>query len=166
MGLRLTVQEIALGLDIASTTGFALVGRGIKAITGVWEIPTKDYGTAYAFLFQKLDDMKMVHQFSAIGFEAPWLNPGKDDMHKLRILHGLPVVVELWAALQEPRMTCYQVDARTAKRALTRNPFAEKHEMQAAARRMGVHTLKHDEADAFAVGMVVVSSHWRKAAVP
>lgn len=153
------MKHRALGLDMASATGWAVMQRGGPHIFDTWNARfTGDYGHLYAKLFAWLGQMRQVHGFEAIGYETPWLNPEGDTMHKLRILHGFPVVAATFAGIH--KMPCIEVGARDAKKALTGNSYAKKHEMVLAARRLGWKVKNDDEADAGAVGMCVIEQVW------
>lgn len=155
----------ALGLDLASSTGWGVVGRGgVKGLVGTWTAPVEpvgQYAKRFAALFTWLGEMRQVHGFTRVGYEAPWLRSGAeggDTVHKVRILHGFPVVVETWCGLNG--IPCIEVDVRLVKRALTGEPFAKKHQMVKAAIQLGYKVANDDEADGLAVAMCTVEHFW------
>lgn len=157
----------ALALDLATTTGHAVMERGRVPMFGTWKAPRTvegEYGPAYAALWTFLDEMDQVHGFDAVGFEQP-IKKRTDTLHILRLLTGFAVVVETWAGVVRLRpgrgsFQCVEVPVPTAKKALTGDSYAEKNAMVAAACRLGWRVANDHEADAGAVGLVTFETLW------
>ena len=160
-----------LGLDLASHSGFAIVSslEGAPKF-GWWDAPKEAFGVyqrRFSALATWLEEMNSVHQFDAIGFEAPILLP-HDKVNTPRLLMGFTCVVETFAGLMTQRLgqrfPCMEVPVQTAKRALTMNPYAKKPDMKHAAIRRGWAVADADQADAGAVAITVYANLYGGAA--
>jgi hypothetical protein len=101
--------------------------------------------------------------FTAIGFEAPILVANRDTVQKLRALYSLGGFVEYWGAVHS--IPCVHKSVPEIKRELTGNAFAEKGDMVAVARKVGLSLppgeAAKDAADSFGVWLLVLRDHNR-----
>lgn len=156
-----------LGLDIATTVGFAYgSGEGLPLVGHV-KLPPADDGargdtflTFWTWLRRMLDDTgASVVIFEAPILPQPFIKAGRivwpTSIATTTILQGLVAIVEMECARRE-RILCVQTSVTEVKKQLTGNGKAEKVDMVRAARKMGLTIAIHDEADGVGVWLVGV----------
>jgi Holliday junction resolvasome RuvABC endonuclease subunit len=145
-----------LALDPSTHTGFAVMEWGRSPLFGSWYAPAEPvgfYARRFSTFFHWLGEMRQVHQFDALGYEAPIMRE-TDNIHELRLLIGFADIIEMFAGIHG--IPCREVSVQTVKLALTGDPYAKKKAMVSAACRLGWKVANDDQADAGSVGMVVI----------
>lgn len=166
-----------VGLDLATSTGFAIGGGASLPRVAALRMPSTgdDVGAFLCFfrgwLFPTLRDLgekaKAEGDVVHVVFEAPLLlNQDATNIATTRKLQGLAGVVEMivtdLSGMGLP-VRAYEVTLSTVKKALTGTGRAEKGDMVLAARAAGVRLSPgkegEDEADAFGVWIVAVRNY-------
>lgn len=150
-----------LAFDLAGRTGYAFLAgaQGIPrtGILKLYEHATKQ--RRFAELRAFCMDSYAVEPFDGLAYETPILVADRDKAETLRQLMGYAAVIEEVAGtLAKQRglreFPIFPVEISEAKRAMTRNSYAKKHEMMLAAQRLKWNCTYDDEADAGAVACV------------
>ena len=154
-----------LGLDLASRLSGWCCGSGEEIpICGAHPLPgTSDVGQLQVELCDLLNVLHRRFSFTHIAFEAPILVANRDTVQKLRALYGLGSFTEFWA--KKRGIPCVDKSVQQIKRELTGNAIAEKDDMVAVARKVGLDLpageKAKDAADAFGVWLLVLRDHNR-----
>lgn len=138
-------------------------GQGLP-LCGAWALdPTgSDIGAMLHDLHGKVADLLATHCVEAAVFEAPILTR-YDKLLKIRKLYALTGHIEF--VCREFSIDCHEVDLRTVKKELAGFSGAEKKDMVAAARKIGVALPegagREDAADAFGAWLLLLRSQNR-----
>lgn len=144
-----------LFLDLASTVGFAAGGiRGVQSF-GTFDLPkTADNIGRYLNHADRCID-KLVRRFSPsiLAFEAPWINPRRDNIMFVRKLSGLCNVAEQIADRHE--IPCLEAEVRDIASHFLGARYPKKKEpkklaTRVKARELGFDVAGDDDADAIA----------------
>lgn len=161
-----------LALDIATCVGWcAGVGDALPQV-GHWKLPPSDQGergptfsTFRRKLIDKLDEVRpRLVMFEAPILPKPFLKAGRiiypTSVDTTTLLQGLAAIpqLECWDRLIPTR----QVQPNEVKKELAGTGRADKPDMVAAARKVGLTIEVHDEADAFGVWLVAVRYHAKR----
>lgn len=140
-----------LGLDLASRlTGWCCGDGGSIPACGAWPFPEIDgnYGLLLATLEDYLDVTHRRFGFEAVAYEAPILKIQRfrdaagemrvtaDKLSKLRLLYPLGAFVEWWCLRHD--VECFEVTIAAIKKEVTGNAYAEKDDLVAIARKVGL----------------------------
>lgn len=154
-------------LDLGVAVGWQLFNGRRQLRHGTHPLPSRasvdDYGTRCDALFTWTATMLGLLKPELVAFEAPlvpvanWSWDGKLES-TATIVRGLisyAAVVEL--AAFRAGIRCIEVNAQSAKLALTGSRWAKKRQMIAAAVRAGYHVANEHEADAVGVALAALA---------
>lgn len=163
---------ILWGIDTSTKfTGWAAGAPDARPETGAWshEHVGRDVGLLLELLRADMNALADRLPPDVIIFESPILTRFDTPM-KLRKLYSMPGYIELWARdLAKARgapVIVQEENLKVLKKLLTGSSKAEKPEMVAMARKMGITLPKgegaKDAADAFAAWLCCVHNHARE----
>jgi hypothetical protein len=168
-------QRTGLFFDGSGVIGWAhmLYAPGAPLLDrGTFKVPTladpEAFGPRWSIVEKFTSDLCERKKPDAIGLESPFIprDGGFDqvtgkpkirvNINTLRFLLGVDAIFEMVAA--RCGAECREVNVGTAKKALAGHGHATKEDMEAAAKARGYGIKSHHEADACAVGLVMITA--------
>lgn len=137
-----------LALDLGTTTGFAIGGKGHVA-SGIWQLKPKRHeggGMRYLKFRRELAKLYSITPFDEVWYEEIRRHAGTTAAH---VYGGLQA--EITAFCEERGIPYASVPVGTIKKHWTGNGAASKDMMIDEARRRGFSPITDDEADALAL---------------
>lgn len=159
---------IVAGLDMATDTGVCL---GAPEQTPVfWTEPlgkTLPHEQRFANALKLVHRLVSKHHVTHIGIEAPFLNPKRDQVAKLKLLMGMQACIKGWAAMRSVTTQTFAV-SQIDKHFLGhrwKGSGERKRAIEGMCTTLGWSPQTQDEADAGAVWSIMCATHSRAAAL-
>lgn len=141
-------MKTILALDLGTTTGFAIGGKG-HVISGIWGLKPSRYdggGMRYVKFRAKLDELYRSSPFDMVFYEEVRRHAGTDAAH---VYGGLMGHLTEWC---ESKKIPYAAEpVGSIKKFWTGKGNADKDMMIAEAKRRGFSPIDDNEADALAL---------------
>jgi Holliday junction resolvasome RuvABC endonuclease subunit len=174
MAQRSTKQRTGLFLDGSGFIGWSLMAFAPSVPLlryDTFKVPRMAdpaiFGPRWAIIQKWLNDMVDRHKPDVIGFESPFVpvygnkaGQGYVNINTLRFLLGVCTIFETVAS--QRGLECKEVANGSAKKALGGHGRADVKTMQAAAFARGWEVANDHEADACAVGLVIVTQYLKR----
>ncbi|MBX3502812.1 MAG: hypothetical protein KF889_25485 [Alphaproteobacteria bacterium] len=156
----------ALALDISTSVGFAVGGPAAAPIFGTHKLPRpadpEDFGGRFAAFDLWLGEAIELHKPTLIAFESP-IPPRGQNLQTMwltvRLLIGLVSIAEMGAA--HAGVDCEEVAVPTWKKSFTGSGRADKHQVMARCRQLGILVRTDHEGDAIGILSHVLHAHGR-----